>query len=113
MAKNRKYKLRCGTIGKNAIEAEVTKEVEELDMNSATYGRADKWASHGDVTTSLTHYQAHLGVQPQLRILTLNDARIESFLNCVPYHNRIFDLTTFNIILVQLPRCRYINKKNS
>ena len=35
----------------------------------------------------------------------------ESFLNCVPYHNRIFDLTTFNIILVQLPRCRYINKK--
>ena len=38
---------------KNSIEAE---EV-ELDMNSATYGRADKWASHGDVTTSLTHYQ--------------------------------------------------------
>ena len=57
-------KLRYGTIGKNAIEAEVTKEVEELDMNSATYGRADKWASHGDVTTSLTHYQAHLGFQP-------------------------------------------------
>ena len=55
MAKNRKYKLRYGTIGKNAIEAEVTKEVEELDMNSATYGRADKWASHRDVTTSLTH----------------------------------------------------------
>ena len=41
---------------KNSIEAE---EV-ELDMNSATYGRADKWASHGDVTTSLTYYQAHL-----------------------------------------------------
>ena len=64
VAKNRKYKLCYGTIGKNAIEAEVTKEVEELDMNSATYGRADKWASHGDVTTSLTHYQAHLGFQP-------------------------------------------------
>ena len=53
VAKNRKYKPRYGTIGKNAIEAEVTKEVEELDMNSATYGRADKWASHGDVTTGL------------------------------------------------------------
>ena len=62
MAKNRKHEA---TIGKNAIEAELTKEVEELDMNSATYGRADKWASHGDVTTSLTHYQAHLGVQPR------------------------------------------------
>ena len=76
MAKTRKH--HAANAGKNAIEAEVTEEVEELDMNSATYGRADKWASHGDVTTSLTHYQAHLGVQPQLRILTLNDARILS-----------------------------------
>ena len=62
MAKNHKHDA---AIGKNAIEAELTEEVEELDMNSATYGRADKWASHGDVTTSLTHYQAHLGVQPR------------------------------------------------
>ena len=47
----------CGqneNVGKNTIES--AEEV-ELDMNSATYGRADKWASHGDVTTSLTHYQ--------------------------------------------------------
>ena len=58
MAKTRKH--HAANAGKNAIEAEVTKEVEELDMNSATYGRADKWASHGDVTTSLTYYQAHL-----------------------------------------------------
>ena len=45
----------CGqneNVGKNTIES--AEEV-ELDMNSATYGRADKWASHRDVTTSLTH----------------------------------------------------------